>query len=129
MRLVFRTLADPLANNRNLLLGERRLFGGGRGHDFVGIVRHDALQEQALLGLARHDSEAGWLARLGEVGPGMLLGVEAEGTQLVFGVRAVAGEAVVRQNRAHLTAEGNLLHRRSGASRRLGLCLGFRFLL
>ena len=109
MGLVFGTLADPFGNDGDLFPGERRFFRVRRGHDLVGVRGDHALQQQALLGLAGNDAVAGGFAFLGQVGPGVLLGVEAERAGLVLGVRAVAGEAVVRKNRKDLGAEGDFL--------------------
>ena len=113
VRLVFRTLADPLGDGGDLLLGERRLFPVRRRHDLVGIFGGDALEQEALLRLAGHDAVAGRLACLGKVGARVLLGIEAKWAGLVVRIRAVAGEAVVRKDRADLGAEGDFLKRGS----------------
>ena len=110
VRLVFSSLADPLRQRGNLLLSESGLFRVWRGHGLVGIPGDDALKQQALLGFAGNDAVAGGFALLGKIGARVLLGVEAEGAGLVVRIGAVAGVTVVRQNRAHLTAEGDFLN-------------------
>ena len=109
VRLVFGSLTDPIGERSDLLLGERRFFCVWRRHGLVRVFCDDALEQEAFLGFAGNDAVAGRFSRFSEIGAGVLLGIETERTGLVVRIGAVAGEAVVRQNRQHLGAEGDFI--------------------
>ena len=115
--LVFGSLADPLGERGDLLLGHRGLFRVGRGHDRVRIGGDDALEKETLLRLAGNDAVARRFAFLGQVRAGMLLGIKPERAGLIVGIRPVTGEAIVRKDREDLGAEGNFF-----AHRGIGFC-------
>jgi len=92
--------ADPLAEGILLLRGER-LFGRGRGHDLVRVVREDAGDQFTLVGVARDDGAGSAFG--GSEGGGAL--VEAEAALAACFVRAVAFEAVVRKDGADVAGE------------------------
>jgi hypothetical protein len=81
----------------------------GRRHDLVRIGRLDALDEFALLRFSGQDDELALAVALG-----VLFVVEAELPLAAFLVGAVAGDAVLGQDRADLAAEMNRLGRARG---------------
>ena len=77
---------DPPAEEVHLRLGQPRLVRLGRRHEFVLVGGHDALDERADVGLARHERF---------LGQGSLADVESELGLAVRFVLAVAAETVV----------------------------------
>ncbi len=92
-------LGDP-AGEDLLLLGGDLLVRLRRGHDARGVLMPDALENEAGGRLAGHDGRA-LLAR----GEGAFAGIEAQVGHAGGTVRAVAVEAVIGENRAHLALE------------------------
>ena len=102
-------LLDPLFQQRDLR-GRDGLVLLRRRHDVIGVVRYDALDEFALLGLAGEDDEVAFTVALG-----VLFVVEAQFALAAFVVGAVAGDTVLGQDRADLPAEVDRLGRAGGA--------------
>jgi hypothetical protein len=101
VRLVLRPLPDP-AGQQFLLLGRERLLQRRRRHDLVGIFREDPVEGDAgirITGGDRSRLDGG----IPQVQPQIGLPAGAVG--------AVAGEAVLHQDRANVLVEGDRLGR------------------
>ncbi len=86
---------DPAAQRLDLGRGEG--LAGLRGrHALGGVFRRDPLDQRTLVRLAGHD---------GAGGAGGLLDVEPQVGLAMLRVRAVAGETLVRQDRADVAVE------------------------
>ena len=100
VRLIDSALGDPSAEDR-LILGGDWLLGLGRRHHVIRVVGEDAVHDFALVGLAGDDRG---LAGFSFAVRGFRK-VEAELTFARMFVHAVAGEAVLGQDRPDLTVE------------------------
>ena len=104
-----RALPDPFLEQCELG-GRDGLVLLGRRHYVVGVRRFDALDEFALLRLARQDDEVSLAVALG-----VLFVVEPQFSFAAFLIRSVAGDAVLGKDRADLTAEVDRFGRADGA--------------
>ena len=102
VRLVGRPFGDPAFERGHLLGRESADLGlGGRHHD-VWIIGDDAGKQLAGRRVLRHDRPQSALELLGR----LLEGVEPQARLPVAAVGAVAGEAVVREDRPDVLIEG-----------------------
>ena len=104
-----RALPDPFLEQRELR-GRDGLVLLGRRHHVVGVRRFDALDQFALLRLARQDDEVSLAVALG-----VLFVVEPQFSFAAFLIRSVAGDAVLGKDRTDLTAEVDRFGRADGA--------------
>ena len=94
------SLTHPLLEEVDLGGGER-LSMLGRRHDFVGILRQDALDQGAALGLS---GDQGVLPRF-ELQEGVFLTVQAQTCLALALIWSMAGEAMLGENGADLSVE------------------------
>ncbi|MDW8207167.1 MAG: hypothetical protein RMJ43_04970, partial [Chloroherpetonaceae bacterium] len=92
--------------------------GMGRGHLQGTGGAGDAADQFAAVGVSGHDGTASG----GEGAGGALPGVESEGGHAGAGVRAVAGKAVLRQNRANVPVKVDLRRSRCCGRQRWRSC-------
>ena len=102
---IFRARLDPAAE-RVLLRGGEFLLGRGRGHEFIGVGGENAAHQFALADFARDDGDGSALG--GRGGGGALIEPEFSFARRL--VRAVAFEAMARENGAHVAREVGRLH-------------------
>ena len=102
MLLVLRPFLDPAAQDVDLSCGDL-LVRLRRRHEFVFIMREDALEHAAGLGLAGFDRKGSF-----DGGEGTFGRVEPEIALAFFRVEAVAGEAVVAEDGADVAIEVHL---------------------
>ena len=95
-----RPLLDPAAEHRDLRGGQLLAALLGR-HAQIGVVALDPVDQLALVRLAGHDRHAAAL----ELGEGPFLGVEPQPGLALLIVGAVAGEAIVREDRPDIARE------------------------
>jgi hypothetical protein len=93
-------LFDP-ATQHGDLVGRQLLATLFGGHLEVGVVVFDSIDQVAFIGPARHDR---WLTII-ELGKRPVAGVEPQFGFALLVVGAVAGEAVVRKDRADVPRE------------------------
>ena len=115
MRLVVGALCDPTFQ-QGLLRIRQRQMRLGRRHHVVFVVRVDPPDHLALAGIARFDDRPSVVDFLERAFPS----VEAELGLPLRGVRSVAAEAPVRQQRADLEAEVDAIDR--GGRGLTGVC-------
>ena len=114
VRLPRRALLDPATHERDLG-GLKLLVGFGRRHDLILVGGEHALEEGALVGLALDDGRRLFLALFVDAGGEETgFGVETQAGLAGAGVRAVAMEAVVRQEGADVAIELHLFVGREG---------------
>jgi hypothetical protein len=99
-----RALLDPADQRRLLHLGQRQVRVGHR-HHHCRVRAQDAPHQLALAGAARHDGASAG----GQRGERALLRVQAQPALARPVVGAVAGKALVRQDRADVEVEVHLL--------------------
>ena len=97
VKVVLRALGDPALKQR-FLGGIEFLARVGRRHEVVLVVRDDAGDQFALAWLAGHDRRGAV-----EFGQGAVAGVEPQIGLALRGIGAVAGEAVVAEQRPNVT--------------------------
>gem|GEM_PF-4306844 len=100
VRLILRTRIDPAAKQLPLLIGQCPA-GGRRGHDHVGVVRQDAVDDGAGTGIPRNDRG----------GDRIVANIEPQIRFPMPRVWAVAKETVFRQDRSDVAIEDDRLHR------------------
>ena len=102
MPRIDRTLVNPAREDSALRGGQRAVQLCGR-HDLVPIRAVDALQQRALLGLARHDGPLAAFQKCRRP----FRRIEPQARLALLPVRPVTGEAPVRQDRPHVAVEIN----------------------
>ena len=111
VRLPRRALFDPATHERDLV-GQQFLVGFGRRHDLILVLGKHALVEGALVRLALDDGRRLFMpflvdARREEAG----FGVETKSGLAGAGIRAVAMEAVIREQWADIAVELHVVRR------------------
>ena len=92
-------MVDPLADEIDLLVRQSALGVGGR-HALLLLLCADALIETAGRGISGNDD-----GMAGAVGEHAFLDVQAQARHPLFFVGAVAGEAIVGEDRADIAVE------------------------
>ena len=112
--LVFRALFDPALQYLHLR-GSHVLVGLRRGHHFIFVLGQDTLDDGADLRIAGLDGKGAVDGLEGALGH-----IQAQISLALLGVKAVAGKAVVAEDRPDVAVEVELRRRRGGGGQEGG---------
>ena len=108
MFFIFRTIQDPLAQDRHFIVADAFFLGRRWGHSFVGICMQYSAKQQTLIGFARHYAVARNFTVVCQVQARGFLAVQPKWTRLIVDIWAMAGETAVGEDRADMSIKTNL---------------------
>ena len=105
MFFIFRTIQNPLAQDRHFIVADAFFLGRRWRHSFVGICMQYSAKQQTLIGFARHNAIARHFTVFCQVQTRGLLAVQPKWTRLIVDIWAMAGETAVGEDRADMLIE------------------------
>ncbi len=108
MFFIFRTIQDPLAQDRHFLVADIFFLGRRWGHSFIGIFMQYSAKQQTLFGFSGNNAIARSFTVFCQVQARGFLAVQSKWTRLIVDIWTMAGETAVGEDRADMGVETNL---------------------